>query len=118
MSLLSIYPPKLSLQDSSSGEIDLHGLYVKEALERTDRAIQEAKERGDSELRLIVGQYQLALRNTRVSQVILVIGKGLHSKGSARIRPAVEELMQKSVPCITQKLVPGHNEITQASSTC
>lgn len=65
------------MQDSKPGEIDLHGLYVKEALERTDRAIQDAKEKGVSELRLIVG-------------------KGLHSsEGSAKIRPAIEELMQK-----------------------
>ncbi|RDB16984.1 hypothetical protein Hypma_002677 [Hypsizygus marmoreus] len=64
-------------KDSKPGEIDLHGLYVKEAIARTDEAIQEAKERGDSELHLIVG-------------------KGLHSNnGSGKIKPAVEELMQK-----------------------
>ncbi|KAF5386058.1 hypothetical protein D9615_002469 [Tricholomella constricta] len=64
-------------KDSKPGEIDLHGLYVKEAIARTDQAIQEAKRRGDSELHLIVG-------------------KGLHSRnGSAKIKPAVEELMQK-----------------------
>ncbi|KAG6856103.1 hypothetical protein H0H87_007439, partial [Tephrocybe sp. NHM501043] len=64
-------------KDSKPGEIDLHGLYVKEAIERTDEAIQTTKRRGDSELRLIVG-------------------KGLHSKGgSAKIRPAIEELMQR-----------------------
>ncbi|KAF8993688.1 hypothetical protein BDQ17DRAFT_1367988 [Cyathus striatus] len=63
-------------KDSQPGEIDLHGLYVKEAIARTDQALQEAKARGDSELRLIVG-------------------KGLHSRGSAKIKPAIEELMQK-----------------------
>lgn len=64
-------------KDSKPGEIDLHGLYVKEAIARTDQAIQEAKQRGNSELHLIVG-------------------KGLHSKGgNAKIKPAVEELMQK-----------------------
>ncbi|KAJ7733758.1 hypothetical protein DFH07DRAFT_845337 [Mycena maculata] len=64
-------------EDSKPGEIDLHGLYVKEALEHTDRALQEAKQRGDSELHLIVG-------------------KGLHSPGgAAKIKPAIEELMQK-----------------------
>ena len=31
---------------SKSGEIDLHGLYVKEALERTEYAIQDAKADG------------------------------------------------------------------------
>jgi len=64
-------------KDSKPGEIDLHGLYVKEAIERTDMAIEEAKRNGRSELHLIVG-------------------KGLHSKsGVAKIKPAIEELMQK-----------------------
>ncbi|KAJ7096412.1 hypothetical protein C8R44DRAFT_812981 [Mycena epipterygia] len=64
-------------KDSKPGEIDLHGLYVKEAIEHTDQALQEAKRKGDSELHLIVG-------------------KGLHSQGgAAKIKPAIEELMQK-----------------------
>ncbi|SJK97397.1 uncharacterized protein ARMOST_00649 [Armillaria ostoyae] len=64
-------------RDSKPGEIDLHGLYVKEAIARTDIALEEAKRRGDSEIRLIVG-------------------KGLHSKGgAAKIRPAIEEVMRK-----------------------
>ncbi|KAG6813326.1 hypothetical protein H0H92_012139 [Tricholoma furcatifolium] len=64
-------------KDSKPGEVDLHGLYVKEAISRTDEAIEAAKLKGASELRLIVG-------------------KGLHSKdGTAKIKPAIEELMQK-----------------------
>ncbi|KAJ7594784.1 cytoplasmic protein [Mycena floridula] len=64
-------------KDSKPGEIDLHGLYVREAIAHTDAALQEAKQRGDSEVRLIVG-------------------KGLHSQGgAAKIKPAIEELMQK-----------------------
>ncbi|KAJ3776478.1 hypothetical protein FB446DRAFT_721123 [Lentinula raphanica] len=64
-------------KDSKTGEIDLHGLYVKEAIERTDSAIVDAKHRGESEIRLIVG-------------------KGMHSSGGvAKIKPAIEELMQK-----------------------
>ncbi len=43
------------IQDSKPGEIDLHGLYVKEAITYTDAALEEAKLRGDSEIRLIVG---------------------------------------------------------------
>jgi len=63
-------------KDSKPGEIDLHGLYVKEAIAHTDQAIQEAKQRGDSEVHLIVG-------------------KGLHSPGgAAKIKPAIEDLMQ------------------------
>jgi len=65
-------------KDSRPGEIDLHRLYVKEALAYTDQAIQQAKQRGDSEVRLIVG-------------------KGLHSAGgAAKIKPAIEELMQSN----------------------
>ncbi|KAF8919967.1 hypothetical protein CPB85DRAFT_1276204 [Mucidula mucida] len=64
-------------RDSGPGEIDLHGLYVKEAIAHTDAAIEEAKRRGATEIRLIVG-------------------KGLHSNGgAAKIRPAIEELMEK-----------------------
>ncbi|KAI8993845.1 hypothetical protein BD414DRAFT_436080 [Trametes punicea] len=64
-------------KDSQPGEVDLHGLYVKEAIQYTDKAIQEARARGDSKIRLIVG-------------------KGLHSAGGvAKLKPAIEELMQR-----------------------
>lgn len=43
-------------QDSKPGAVDLHGLYVKEAIRYADRAIQEARERGDAKLNIIVGQ--------------------------------------------------------------
>ena len=43
------------IQNRKPGEIDLHGLYVKEAIAYTDTALKEAKLRGDSELRFIVG---------------------------------------------------------------
>ncbi|PBK87749.1 Smr-domain-containing protein [Armillaria gallica] len=64
-------------RDRKPGEIDLHGLYVKEAIAYTDAALKEAKLRGDSEIRLIVG-------------------KGSHSEGGeAKVRPAIEDLMRK-----------------------
>ncbi|KAJ3733653.1 hypothetical protein DFJ43DRAFT_221148 [Lentinula guzmanii] len=64
-------------KNSKPGEINLHGLYVKEAIERSDIAIEDAKRRGDTEMHLIVG-------------------KGLHSSdGIAKIKPAIEALMQK-----------------------
>ncbi|KAI0268665.1 hypothetical protein BC834DRAFT_866660 [Gloeopeniophorella convolvens] len=63
--------------DSKPGEIDLHGLYVKEAIAHTDRSIVEARSRGDREIHLIVG-------------------KGLHSQNhAAKLKPAIEELIQK-----------------------
>ncbi|KAG6333682.1 hypothetical protein ID866_5412 [Astraeus odoratus] len=64
--------------DSKPGEVDLHGLYVKEAIKYTEEALEKAQSRGDAEIRLIVG-------------------KGLHSDGHvAKIKPALEELMQNS----------------------
>jgi len=62
---------------SPPGTIDLHGLYVKEAIERTETAIANAQRSGTEELRVIVG-------------------KGIHSQGHvAKIKPAVQGLMQK-----------------------
>ncbi|KAG8919137.1 hypothetical protein FRC00_011699 [Tulasnella sp. 408] len=63
--------------DSGPDEIDLHGLYVKEAIDHTEKAILSAQNRGDRQIRVIVG-------------------KGLHSQGSvAKLKPAIEELMAK-----------------------
>lgn len=63
--------------DSKPGEVDLHGLYVKEAVMYAEGAIEKAQRRGDLEIRLIVG-------------------KGLHSDGRvAKIKPALEELMKR-----------------------
>ncbi|QRV79472.1 hypothetical protein RhiJN_07487 [Ceratobasidium sp. AG-Ba] len=63
--------------DSAPDEIDLHGLYVKEAISKTESAIQAAQGRGDVQIRIIVG-------------------KGLHSEGQvAKLKPAIEELIVK-----------------------
>ena len=43
-------------QDSQPGEIDLHGLYVKEAIARTEDALDNARRNGEHEIKLIVGQ--------------------------------------------------------------
>ncbi|GAA5823740.1 hypothetical protein JCM11251_003275 [Rhodosporidiobolus azoricus] len=59
------------------GEVDLHGLYVQEAIDYTDRAISNARSQGLGELRVIVG-------------------KGNHSPSHvAKIKPAITSLMQK-----------------------
>lgn len=66
-------------KDSPAGTIDLHGLYVNEAIERTEAAISDCQRQGREELRVIVG-------------------KGIHSQGGhAKIKPAVENLMKKYV---------------------
>ncbi|ORX39363.1 hypothetical protein BD324DRAFT_327602 [Kockovaella imperatae] len=63
--------------DSPPGTIDLHGLYVQEAIQRTEAAITQAQQNGQEEINIIVG-------------------KGIHSQGHvAKIKPAVEDLMRK-----------------------
>jgi DNA-nicking Smr family endonuclease len=58
------------------GRIDLHGLYVAEAVGFAKEELRSAMTRGDEVVRFIVG-------------------KGLHSEGEARIRPALEELFSE-----------------------
>ena len=71
-------------QDSPRGTIDLHGLYVKEAIERTEKAIADGQRQGMDEMRVIVG-------------------KGIHSQGHvAKIKPAVQDLMRKYVPFVVR----------------
>jgi len=62
--------------DSAPDEVDLHGLHVAEAIERTEKAIQQAQSAGKDHLDIIVG-------------------KGLHSpQHVAKLEPAIEELMR------------------------
>lgn len=59
------------------GQIDLHQLTVKEATTHVKRVLQQARELGNTEIRLIVGQ-------------------GRHSKdGDAKLKPAMLNLMRK-----------------------
>lgn len=63
--------------DSPPDTVDLHGLYVKEALAKTEEAIQKAQSQNYPQLKLIVG-------------------KGIHSRDHvAHIKPAVEDLLRK-----------------------
>ena len=71
---------------------------MKEAIDYTDRAIEDAKYRGDTTIKVIVGSSFLSTDNglfclqRRVSRP----GKGLHSSGGvAKLKPAIEALMQK-----------------------
>lgn len=50
--------------DSAPDEIDLHGLYVKEAIDVADKALDEAKKRGSAELRIIVGKVRFPYLNS------------------------------------------------------
>ncbi|KAF9241611.1 hypothetical protein BU15DRAFT_37425, partial [Melanogaster broomeanus] len=59
------------------GEVDLHGLFVKEAISYSEKAIKKAQLRGDSQIRFIVGQ-------------------GTHSEGGVpKLKPAIEKEMRK-----------------------
>lgn len=62
--------------DSEADEIDLHGLFVREAIEYLEKRIGAALQRKESHLDVIVG-------------------KGLHSEHGAKIKPAVEEMCEK-----------------------
>jgi len=62
---------------SEPGQVDLHGLFVKEAVTYAERSIQDARDRGATTVRLIVG-------------------KGLHSANqAAKVKPAIEDLIQR-----------------------
>ncbi|KZP31755.1 hypothetical protein FIBSPDRAFT_849255, partial [Athelia psychrophila] len=56
-------------------QIDLHFLNVPDAINITEQAIFQAQMRGDAEIRFIVG-------------------KGIHSDGGAKIKPAVQRFTQ------------------------
>jgi len=63
-------------RDRDACEVDLHGLYVKEAIAYSEKAVSGARRGGHSEIRFIVGQ-------------------GNHSeKGIPRLKPALQEAMQ------------------------
>ena len=88
-------------QDSGPGEVDLHGLYVKEAIRFADKSISEARSRGDVQIRFIVGACCICMSAflSHILTAVCAIGKGLHSANHvAKIKPAIEELMQKLVP--------------------
>ncbi|KIK99420.1 hypothetical protein PAXRUDRAFT_68363, partial [Paxillus rubicundulus Ve08.2h10] len=72
-----VFRGESTLHDKDPDEVDLHGLFVKEAISYTENAIRDARRRGDSEIRLIVGQ-------------------GTHSTGGVpRLKPAIEDDLRK-----------------------
>ena len=84
-----------SYQDKATCEVDLHGLYVKEAIAYSQKAVADARRRGDFEIRLIVGT---CLTSARFEPSILssLVGQGNHSEGGVcRLKPAIQEDMQK-----------------------
>lgn len=94
-------------RDCPSNVIDLHGLYVSEAIERLKQRVAQCRE--ENSLNLIV-----------------IVGKGKHSSGGPKIKPAVVSYAMKSrlhfhpdspnAGCITIEFVTGstrhHNNHT------
>ena len=80
-------------QDRPPGEVDFHGLYVKEAISYAVEALDKAIQRGDSELRLIVGMHSLCIFKLLVSWSLP--GQGKHADGGvARLKPALQDAME------------------------
>lgn len=80
-----------------SGEIDLHDLHVDEAISFTALAIQGAKQRGDPDLRLIVGSWilEIDLSPSRPTHR-LNSGKGRHSEGGVpKLKPAIQKYLRQ-----------------------
>ncbi|EKM80546.1 hypothetical protein AGABI1DRAFT_126606 [Agaricus bisporus var. burnettii JB137-S8] len=65
-------------KDNDPYNVDLHGLYVKEAIPRVERKLKEARARGAPSIRFIVGQ-------------------GRHADdGIPKLKPAIENLIRES----------------------
>ncbi|KAJ7132803.1 hypothetical protein C8R43DRAFT_895446 [Mycena crocata] len=64
------------------GEIDVHFLFVSEAIKQVEKSLQEAIERGSDRIRVIVG-------------------RGLHSHdGRSKLRPAIiAEMQRQGIHC-------------------
>lgn len=78
--------------------IDLHGLYVGEALEYAELAFELAALEDDKVARFIVGMSSSKTCATSFEWSSPNPGKGLHAKdGKAKIRPALEKLCQEYV---------------------
>ncbi|KAI7853776.1 hypothetical protein BDC45DRAFT_510074 [Circinella umbellata] len=84
----------LIFQEKNAGrpadEIDLHGLFVKEATEKVDEALRRCQHSGQDHL-------------------IIIVGKGLHSPGQiAKLKPAIGEMIKKyNVRCTPDRPNPG-----------
>ncbi|KAF8973318.1 hypothetical protein BDZ97DRAFT_677668 [Flammula alnicola] len=76
-------------KDSKPGEVDLHGLYVKEAISRADQAIQKAKSEGQPR--------SISLQRSPLSW------------RRCKIKPAIEELIQKYQ--LTTQLDPDNSGV-------
>jgi len=62
-------------KDRKPNEVDLHGLFVKEAKLKVDETLSAAKKRGDS-------------------LVLFIVGQGLHSANGAKLKPELTSYIE------------------------
>ena len=71
-------------QNRGLNEVDLHGQFVQEAIELTEKRIQKVVNLNSSN------------KETKIENLVVIYGKGIHSEGGhAKIKPAIIELMKK-----------------------
>ncbi|ETW80413.1 hypothetical protein HETIRDRAFT_320784 [Heterobasidion irregulare TC 32-1] len=72
-----IFKGESNANNRRANDVDLHGLYVQEAIKFAEASITVSQSRGFSTLKLIVG-------------------KGLHtSDGIAKVKPAIEKMLER-----------------------
>lgn len=90
------------------GLVDLHGLFVKEAMMYAERAIQKELDRvidddtpdtPNTRIENIHKAGKVVLIRGRVKQVVFIVGMGNHSEGHVRkIKPALDEMIAEKYP--------------------
>ena len=78
--------------------VDLHGLRVNEAIKYANQEFQSVESRSYKVIRFIVGTFPLKhwlLYAVFYGRSPTNLGKGIHSKGGVKIRPAMEKLCKK-----------------------
>lgn len=116
---LSICLP-VNNKDRPLGRVDLHGLYVKDASRYAERAILEARQRGDPKVHLIVGTINSPSVYLCMPQItnpcVRFTGKGNRSQDKiAVIKPAMERLANRLVER-TKLLLPVARRADMCSS--
>lgn len=92
----NVAPLLHKFQDRDACNVDLHGLYVKEAIAYSENALAIARQRGDSKIRLIVGTRAPSFQFRASSSGLALAGQGNHSDGGvSRLKPAIQKAMRK-----------------------
>lgn len=101
------------------GTIDLHGLYVQEAIDRTEDAVRVSVVLLDCVQS--DGRFPQAAQAQGLPQLRVITGKGIHSNNHvAKIKPAIEQLMVKYVEgmALLSSFPPDIDGIRQIQPHC